>query len=137
MSESSNRSERHSSIFDTDPFRALNPSNWVNLFGLNISKRADGYEIEMPVPGFKPDDLEVSYQDGVITVSGRNEARNFTRSMGVPNDLDEDSIEANVEHGMLTLKMKVSPKKNARHIPIGSRFGIIGKTTQPEKMSHQ
>lgn len=117
-----------------DPFRALNPVNWGSLLGLNIAKRADGYEIEMPVPGFKPDDLDVSYQDGVITVTGRNETRNFTRSLSAPGDLDEESIEANVEHGMLTLKMRVSPKKTARHITIGSRYGIIDRSNQTEKV---
>lgn len=104
-------------MLDWDPFRAFFPANWQGL-GIEVSRREDGYEIEMPVPGFRPQDLDISYQDGVLTVSGRNERRSFTRSITVPEDIDEDSIQANVENGMLTIALRQHPKRQPKRITV-------------------
>ncbi len=131
MNESGNRSSERGSIeprkmgmlglgnlFDFDPFRALFPSNWTQALGMNVTRRENGYEIEMPVPGFRPEDLAVRHQDGVITVSGRNDRRTFTRSLAVPDGIDEENIQATVEHGMLVLTLRETPQKQARQIPV-------------------
>ncbi len=140
MNESGNRSSERGSVeprrsgmlglgnlFDIDPFRAFFPGNWNQTLGMNVTRRENGYEIEMPVPGFRPEDLDVSYQDGVITVSGRNDRRTFTRSLTVPDDIDEENIQATVEHGMLVLTLSETPQKQARRIPVST--GAAG--TQP------
>jgi HSP20 family protein len=104
-------------MFDWDPFRAFFPGNWQGL-GIDVHRREDGYEIEMPVPGFRPEHLDVSYQDGVLTVSGHNERRNFTRSLTVPEDIDDESIQANVENGMLTIVLRQQPKRQPKRITV-------------------
>ncbi len=115
------------SMFDWEPFRGFFPGNWQNMIGIDVRRSENGYEIEMAVPGFRPDDLEINYQDGVITVSGRNERRNFTRSITVPEDVDEENIDAHVEHGMLVLTLRQHPKRQPRRITVGS-----SRTTQQE-----
>jgi hypothetical protein len=43
-----------------DPFRdAL--SSWNVEYG--VTRTEQGYEVEVPVPGFKPDDIDVTYQE--------------------------------------------------------------------------
>lgn len=108
-------------IFDYEPFRGFFPGNWHQLYGIDVNRRDDRYEIEMAVPGFRPEEIEVTYQDGVISVNGRNDRRTFTRSLTVPEDIDEESIEANVEHGVLTLTLPQHPKRQPRKISIGTR----------------
>jgi HSP20 family protein len=120
------------SLFDLmDPFRAFLPGfpgSLQQMIGIDVNRKDDGYEIEMSVPGFKPEDLDVTYQDGVLSVTGRNEkGRNFTRSFTVPEDIDDERIEAKVEHGMLVLTLHQIPKRAARKISI---TGATTPTTQ-------
>ncbi len=110
----------YGSMLDWEPFRGFFPGNWNEMFGIDVNRRDDGYEIHMAVPGFRPDDLDVRYQDGVITVVGRNERRNFTRSLTVPDDVDEENIQATVEHGMLVLTLQQHPKRQPRRINVAS-----------------
>lgn len=115
-----------SNMLDWEPFRSVFPGNWQQMFGIDVNRRDGMYEIEMPVPGFKPEEIEISYQDGIITVSGKNDRRTFTRSLTVPEDIDEDSISANVEHGVLTLSLKQHPKRQPRRIAIGGSRTTTG-----------
>jgi HSP20 family protein len=118
-------------MYDWDPFRGLFHGGAQQLFGLEVNRKEDGYEIEMPVPGFRPEDLEINYQDGVITIAARNERRSFTRSLTVPDDIDEDNIQAHVEHGMLLLELKEHPQRQAKRITVGTgRSGMQQVGTQ-------
>jgi HSP20 family molecular chaperone IbpA len=107
-------------MFDWDPFRGLFGGNWQHMLGIDVNRREDGFDVEMPVPGFRPEDLDISYQDGVLTVTGRNDRRNFTRSLSVPDDIDEDNIQARVENGMLILSLKQHPKRQPKRIAVSS-----------------
>src|SRR5690348_8229225 len=91
------------SLWDWEPFRNFLPGNLTNMFGLEVARTENGYDVEIPVPGFRPEDIDITFQDGVITVSGRSERRTFSRSLSVPDDIDEEQIDADVEHGILTL----------------------------------
>jgi HSP20 family protein len=86
--------------------------------GIDVTRTEDGYDVEIPVPGFRPEDIDVTYQDGMITVSGRSERRTFTRSLSVPEDVDDEQIEASVEHGVLMLHLKQLPQRQPRRINI-------------------
>jgi HSP20 family protein len=113
-------------LWDWEPFRGFFPSTWQQAFGIDVRRRENGYEVEIPVPGFRPEDIDITYQDGIITVTGRNERRTFTRSLTVPEDVDEEGIEANVEHGILTLFMRQRPEKQPKRIAIKATTGEAG-----------
>ena len=116
------------SIFDWDPFRDF-PTNANNLLGIDVRRTEGGYEIELPVPGFRKEELELTYQDGVVTVSGRNDRRSFTRSLSIPDDIDEEQIQANVEHGVLLLTLRQHPKRQPKKITIGTSAASREKLT--------
>lgn len=116
------------SLWDWEPFRSLMPGNLGNIYGIEVTRTEDGYDVEIPVPGFRPDDIDITYQDGLITVSGRSERRSFTRSLSVPDDIDEDHIEAHVEHGILMLHLEQLPERQPRRISI--RGATPSSTTQ-------
>jgi HSP20 family molecular chaperone IbpA len=100
-----------SDLWNWDPFR-------VQSFGVDIARTETGYTVEVPVPGFKPDQIEVTLEDGLLTVKGRSEKRNFSRTFTVPEDVDEERIEAQVEHGMLTLTLTLLPKAQPKRISV-------------------
>jgi HSP20 family protein len=100
-----------------DPFRLLTGGT---SYGIDITRTETGYTVEVPVPGFKPDQIEVTLEDGMLTVKGRNEKRNFSRTFTIPEDVDEERIEANVEHGMLMLTLTLLPKAQPKRISVKS-----------------
>ncbi len=86
--------------------------------GLEITRSENGYAVEIPVPGYTPDQIEVTMKDGVLTVSGKTERRSFTRSLALPEEIDPDTVAARVEHGMLTLNLSRRPEAQPKRIAI-------------------
>ncbi len=107
-----------SDLFGYDPVRAFLGN--VPSYGQTgeIQKTQDGWNVELPVPGFKPDQIDVTVEDRVLTVTGKNERRSFQRSILLPEEVDAESIDAKVEHGMLTLALRLHPKAQPRKIAI-------------------
>jgi len=86
--------------------------------GVEITRGENGYTVELAVAGFKPEEIDVRLEDGMLTVTGKNEKRSFTRTFTLPEDTDEERIEAKVEHGMLTLNLPLVPKAQPKKIEI-------------------
>ena len=101
-----------------DPFRNL--FSMGQLSGMEVTRTESGYTVEIPVAGFRPDQIEASLEDGVLTVNGKSDKRSFTRSVIVPEDVDDENIEAKVQDGMLTLTLTLHPKAQPKRITITS-----------------
>jgi HSP20 family molecular chaperone IbpA len=112
-------------ILGFDPFRNFYPGV-AQYHGLEISKNEKGYTVEIPVAGFKPDQVDVTLDQNVLTVSGKSVKRQFTRSLLLPDEIDPDSIKANVEDGMLTIQLSFHPKAQPKKIPVA--FGAKNVT---------
>lgn len=108
-----------SDLFGFDPFRALFSSvpNGYS-YGTEVQKSENGWTVEIPVPGFKPDEIDVTVEDRVLTVNGKNERRSFQRSILIPEEVDVESIDAKVEHGLLALTLPLHPKAQPRRIEV-------------------
>ena len=81
----------------------------------------DVYEINIELPGVKPDDIDVSVHDSSLTVKGekrfQREERGrtyffsereygaFQRSFRLPEDSDREGISADFQNGVLVLKI--------------------------------
>jgi len=100
-----------------DPFQSLR-SGWA--FEYDVRRSEAGYEVEVPVAGYKPEDIDVTFQDGVVAVNGKGERRSFSRSFTVPEDVDPDAIEAHVNHGMLVLTLARRPEAQPKRIAVKS-----------------
>ncbi len=109
-----------SDLFGFDPLRAVFGTTPYGGGALNgeVTKTEDGWTVEIPVPGFKPDQIDVTVEDRVLTVSGKTEKRTFQRSILLPEEVDPETIDAKVEHGMLSLGLHLHPKAQPRKIEI-------------------
>ena len=109
-----------SDLFGFDPLRAVfgNGSNSYGGFSGEVTKTEDGWNVELPVPGYKPDQIDVTVEDRVLTVTGKTERRSFQRSLLLPEEVDPETIGAKVEHGMLTLGLRLHPKAQPRKIEV-------------------
>jgi HSP20 family molecular chaperone IbpA len=103
------------------PFHALlgfDPFQSMRGFEYNVMQTENGYQVEVPVPGFKPADVEVTFADDVLSVSAKSERRSFARSFTVPEDVDPEKIEARVSDGMLVLTLGRRPEAQPRRIAV-------------------
>jgi HSP20 family protein len=98
-----------------DPFASLR-SSWGLAY--DVTRTDAGYEVEVPVPGFKPEDVEVTFQDDVLAVNAKGERRSFARSFMVPDDVDPEKIEARVTNGLLVLTLGRRAEAQPRRITV-------------------
>lgn len=105
-----------------DPFQVFRnfSSGAGNLAGIEVNRTETGYTVELPVPGYTPEQIDITYQEGTLVISGRTERRSFTRTLVLPEDIDPDNTTAHVEHGMLTLTLARHPEAQPKKIKIGS-----------------
>jgi HSP20 family protein len=99
-----------------DPFRVFSGGGYG--YGVEVQRTETGWTVELPVPGYKPEQLEVTVEDRVLTVSGKGERRSFQRSLLIPEEVDADAIEAKIENGLLTLTLQLHPKAQPRKIAV-------------------
>jgi len=112
------------------------PAREVKSFTPAVNEKIDekGYHLEVDLPGVKKEDVEISVNDGILTISGerklekKEEKENYTRiesffgrferSFKLPADADVDNIEAKYENGVLKIFI---PKKQK---PAGKKIEI-------------
>lgn len=101
---------------------------------LDLSETPEAYFVEMAVPGMKAEDLNVTVENGVLTISGEvkqnaeSKERNFhrverrygrfSRSVSLPSTVRGDAIEAKLEHGILFLSIPKAEEVKPRKITI-------------------
>lgn len=103
---------------------------------INLSETEDAFLIEATVPGLKPEDLEVTVENNVLTIKGeiRQEAENrkqnyhrierrygaFQRSVGLPSTVKVDAIQAMLVNGVLRLEIPKAEEVKPRRIAVGA-----------------
>lgn len=112
--------------FFNDRYRALLDMNREFSPALNAREDEAAYLVELAVPGVRKDDLDIYVHDGVMTVlydhkENAKEKDNgyiarefnrlsFRRAFNLPEDVDEQGIDAKYEDGVLEIKL---PRKEA------------------------
>lgn len=122
------------SIFDS-MFDDLFEKRWTaNLMKADIIEEDENYVIEMDIPGFKKEEIDIKYEEGYITItakkdlSKKEDKRNFiqreraygeySRSFYLGN-VNEDNINAKFEDGILKIKCPKEEKQiNSKQISI-------------------
>ena len=101
--------------------------NASRMMSTDIKQKDDGYELEMDLPGFKKEDIQISLENGYLTISAakgldenREEKTHYirreryvgtcSRSFYVGQTITQDQIRAEFHHGILKLFV---PKEDA------------------------
>lgn len=100
---------------------------------LDVTENNDAYTIKAALPGWKPDQVEITFEGGTVSLRGevneeneqtdentrwhRREIRrmSFNRSLTLPTEVEADKAKAEFENGILTLTLPkaevVKPKQ--------------------------
>ena len=111
---------------------------------LNVSEQGDDILVEASLPGAKPDDIDVTIEDNVLTIKGSTKAEGecndgnflirerhfgtFHRSLRLPNTVDTDRAEPRYENGVLTILLPKAESKKAKQLRIRTDAAIEGET---------
>ncbi len=102
--------------------------------GIDISETDNQFQITAELPGMNKDDIEISLDNGRLSISGerkfekeeegkkfhRVETRygSFNRSFQLPDNVDEESIQATYENGLLNISIDKAEDKVKKKIEI-------------------
>ena len=95
------------------------PSQWAPA--LDVLQEDGDIVVRAELPGVKQDDVDITYQNGVLTISGVRRAEqekegsgyyvrerrygSFRRSMSLPEGTDDSSITARFQDGVLEVRV--------------------------------
>lgn len=128
-------------LFDLRNWPMLRPEKDDSSFAdwrpaVDVEDRDKDYLVRADLPGVEPDDIEVTLQDGLLTIRGaRNDERSdtgpghysferssgsFLRQLALPDAADSDSVRARCKKGVLEVRVPKSEARKARKIAIES-----------------
>ncbi len=133
------KNEREVKLFDDEGLDIFNPfeelfrvpsyrrdEKFEHMMKTDIKENEHNYELEMEMPGFDKNDIDMQLKNGYLTVSAqRNESKDekdkagnyirrerrygkSSRSFYVGEHIKESDIDAKLEHGILSI---IVPKK--------------------------
>jgi len=104
-------------------------------YGVDVREDGDHLYVEAELPGFKKDEVDITLENQTLTISGErretpekenkgewllNERRytRFLRSFTLPPTVSEQSVNAKLENGVLTITLKKREESKPRKIAV-------------------
>ena len=107
-------------------------TEWVPA--VDIKEENSRFLIEADIPGVKAEDIEITMEDGVLTLRGKRESESrterdgyrrvervtgrFYRRFTLPDTADAEAIEAKSNNGVLEVSIPKLPKVQPRRINV-------------------
>ena len=104
------------------------------FLAVDVYETADAVVVEAPLPGVKPENVDISITGDTLTIKGetrseekverenyiRQERRygSFCRAVALPDGLDKDKAEADFEDGVLTITFPKSEEVKSKSIKV-------------------
>jgi HSP20 family protein len=110
---------------------------------LDISERKDAYLVTVELPGLKPEDLDITMEDGLLTIQGERQLTSesseqqyhrverrygaFRRSITLPAHVMAEQIQASFEDGVLQILVPKAEEAKPKRIQVnpGGRMEAI------------
>lgn len=101
---------------------------------LNVEENEDAFYVSAEIPGMKKEDIKISFQENVLTISGekqeekKQDGKNyhriersfgkFCRSVNIPAGVKLDKISAEYENGILYITIPKAEKAKPKMIEV-------------------
>lgn len=120
---------RNNDLFDDafeSFFRPFYMDQESTFMKTDISQTDKNYVMEVEMPGFEKNDIELKFESGYITISAKKQTDNdvkyirreravsYSRSYYM-GDVDETQIKAKYEHGVLTVTIPKEKPEQLKH----------------------
>lgn len=78
----------------------------------------DSYHLEIELPRFHKESIKLSAENNVLHISAEQDNLKFYHSVSIPYTLNTDTIEAKLDHGVLSISAQKAEKVEAKVIQI-------------------
>jgi len=111
------------------------PSGSTGTLPLDVRETPDAFVVQASLPGFKPDDVQITVHGDTVVIRGEHKAEekkdegtwhlrerragSFQRAFSLATPVDSDKADAQFENGVLTLTLPKSEKAKPKQIKIG------------------
>jgi HSP20 family protein len=101
---------------------------------VDISERKDAYLVAADLPGVGAADVEITFEDGLLTIQGERRSAHdadgekvhrversygaFRRSITLPSHVEADTIEASTQDGVLHITVPKAKEARAKRIKV-------------------
>ena len=101
---------------------------------MDLVETGEHYVLRADLPGLADDEVNVRFEDNVLTISGERTAEHddqqdgyyrlerafgaFSRSLTLPDGVDPDSVHAHLDRGVLEVKIPKPQQKKPRQVQI-------------------
>jgi len=101
---------------------------------LNVWEESDKLYLSADLPGFKRDEITVSLEDGLLTISGKKQKKreqeeanyylresgytSFSRGIRLPAEVDLEQVKAKFDDGQLLVEMPQRIKPGGKRIEV-------------------
>ena len=102
--------------------------------GFDLHETDDAYVIEADLPGLKQDDINITVEQGIITIKGERKYEekqkekgyrriergygSFQRAFRLPQNVDADKVEARFTDGVLTVNVPKPAEAKPRQVAV-------------------
>jgi HSP20 family protein len=116
---------------------------------VDISERKDAYLVAVELPGVGIEDLEITFEDGLLTIRGQRRPADqsagvkvhraerrygaFRRSITLPSHVMADAIEASAQDGVLLILVPKAEEVQAKRIQVRPGKGKAAVTATAVK----
>lgn len=130
-----------------DPFREIDrlfetvgaTNGWRgSVLAMDAYRDGDTFVVHLDLPGVDPDSIDLTVEQNQLTVRAERRwdfggrelvARErpqgtFSRQLFLGESLDADRIDADYQHGVLTLRIPVTEEAKPRKIQVGSQAAL-------------
>jgi HSP20 family protein len=133
----------------TSPLTGTTPGNGSSstwLPAVDVWETDDELVLSFDLPGIREDEIAVELDDNILTVSGKRERTSehsndrfyrferrfgvFSRSVTLPQGVQEDAIRANYANGVLEVRVPKPEEPKPKRIQVGGRDTIEGTSTR-------
>jgi HSP20 family protein len=114
--------------------RTFMPQRYVHSLALDIRHTDEAFWIEASVPGFRPEDVEITLDESVLTIRGtplqedeglhggyvqrERQLSSVYRQVGLAAEVRAEEITASFENGVLTIMVPRAKKAQPKRIAV-------------------
>ena len=113
-----------------------------------LAEKFPDWEVKAALPGFKPEDVELTFADGVLAIKAQRKQESeskdgsylrreltygdYERRVQLPGDVKEADIKAAFDNGMLTIEIPKVPAPQPVKIPVtaSSKKQLVGANSE-------
>jgi len=98
---------------------------------IRIAQTDDGATLTVDLPGVDPQDLELTFDNGTLTIVGKRGEQTYRYRVEIGDAIDPDAFEARLDKGVLTVHAHKRPEAKPRKIVVGTAAKVL-ETGEPK-----